>query len=285
MGITFHLDAIAQEGNETAILKLVPLQGDLEDHFDPSVQEGVFFEDELLLEIIDKDCMCVWEGTCVDADVCVWEGTSVDADVCVWEGTYVDADVCVWEGTYVDADVCVWESTYVDADVCVWEGTSVDADVCVWEGTCVDADVCGRVQVWMLTCVCGRVHMWMLTCVCGRVQVWMLTCVCIGMFFKCIYLITDVTLSLTNDDYRATEADQFMPVKVMRQGFIGTPVTVLITPMTLSQHRATGRPDPHRVPYNDPLSPTEAGKLNSMQYRGCSRLAIPPPPEIDNDVC
>ena len=57
---------------------------------------------------------------------------------------------------------------------------------------------------------------------------------------------------------------------------IATPVTVRVTPVTLTQHRATGRPDPPGIVPDNLLSPIEAGIVNDVLthiYYSASYLA------------
>ena len=71
-----------------------------------------------------------------------------------------------------------------------------------------------------------------------------------------------LSLQFTNEDYRASEAELLLPVRVTKSNRIrlATPVTVRVIPSTLTQHRTfSGRPDPPGTLDDDPNSPIEAG--------------------------
>ena len=68
-----------------------------------------------------------------------------------------------------------------------------------------------------------------------------------------------LVLQFTNDDYRSSEPELSLPVKVTKSNRIATPVTVSVTPVTLRQHRTTGRPDPRGTLDDSQRSPIEAG--------------------------
>ena len=70
-----------------------------------------------------------------------------------------------------------------------------------------------------------------------------------------------LVIQFTEEDYRNGESELVLPVRVNKNQRIATPVTVRVTPSTLTQHRATGRPDPPGTLEDDPNSPIEAGIL------------------------
>ena len=75
-----------------------------------------------------------------------------------------------------------------------------------------------------------------------------------------------LVLQFTNDDYRASEPELSLPVRVTKSNRIATPVTVSVTPVTLTQHRASGRPDPRGTLVDNPNSPIEAGIEGCMPW-------------------
>ena len=69
-------------------------------------------------------------------------------------------------------------------------------------------------------------------------------------------------IQFLEEDYRSFEPDLAMSVEVRKRSRIATPVTVRVLPVTLTQFRATGRPDPPGILlfYEGRFSPIEAGQ-------------------------
>ena len=75
------------------------------------------------------------------------------------------------------------------------------------------------------------------------------------------YTFTVLEIMFDNDDYGASESELSISVRVTKNQRIATPVTIRVTPVTLAQHRSTGRPDPPGIPPDNQFSPIEAGEI------------------------
>lgn len=87
---------------------------------------------------------------------------------------------------------------------------------------------------------------------------------------------TELDIGFTEEDYLASEGMSAISVGVFKSQRIATPVTVSVSPLTLTQYRATGRPDLPGIPPDDIFSPIEAGMffchcmiLLSVIYKFC----------------
>lgn len=66
-------------------------------------------------------------------------------------------------------------------------------------------------------------------------------------------------IEFTEDSYRSIEGDfEQVFVRVAKRARIASPLTVMVTPLTLTQHRATGRAVPPGLPTDSTFSPIEA---------------------------
>ena len=82
------------------------------------------------------------------------------------------------------------------------------------------------------------------------------------LFQCCVCMHAALVIEFTSEDYRASEAELSLPVRVTKSSRVrlATPVTVRVIPSTLTQHRAfSGRPDPPGTLVDNPNSPIEAG--------------------------
>ncbi len=77
-----------------------------------------------------------------------------------------------------------------------------------------------------------------------------------------ISVSVEVTFELSEDDYRANEFDNFMPVKVTRGTgvTIANPITLRITPLTVEQATERNLTDGLILPVIHFISPNRAGK-------------------------
>ncbi len=77
-----------------------------------------------------------------------------------------------------------------------------------------------------------------------------------------ISVSVEVTFELSEDDYRANEFDNFMPVKVSRGTgvTIANPITLRITPLTVQQALDRNLIEESSLPVISFISPNRAGK-------------------------
>ena len=71
--------------------------------------------------------------------------------------------------------------------------------------------------------------------------------------------VTALNIFLTEDDYRASETSQSVPVRVAKDSRIATPVTITVNPLTVMQAEEMGEPIMVLMPDDNPFSPNRAG--------------------------
>ena len=74
---------------------------------------------------------------------------------------------------------------------------------------------------------------------------------------KCFHSAA-VEIQFTNDDYRAIESSEVMPVVVTKYQRIATPLTISINPLTVAQANSEGVL-PEGIPLDNPFVPPYAG--------------------------
>lgn len=73
-----------------------------------------------------------------------------------------------------------------------------------------------------------------------------------------------MNIFFTEDDYRATESSQSVPVRVAKDNRIATPVTVTVNPLTLMQAEELEETIMIPMPDDNPFSPNRAGMENDQ---------------------
>ena len=68
-----------------------------------------------------------------------------------------------------------------------------------------------------------------------------------------------MNIFFTEDDYRAAESSQSVPVRVARDHRIATAVTVTVNPLTVMQAEEWEESIMTRMPDDNPFSPNRAG--------------------------
>ena len=65
------------------------------------------------------------------------------------------------------------------------------------------------------------------------------------------YILAVVSISFSNDDYRASESSGKISVVVTKNHPVATPITLSIIPRTVSAQRRSGSPLPPNIPVDD----------------------------------
>ena len=68
--------------------------------------------------------------------------------------------------------------------------------------------------------------------------------------YICLCCIIVVEFTLTENDYRAAEAELFMPVVVTKTSIIASDITLTVTPLTIAEAEAQGIQPPNVPPEN-----------------------------------
>ena len=69
---------------------------------------------------------------------------------------------------------------------------------------------------------------------------------------------------MAEDDFRTGETGQ-LPVVVAKSSRIASPITLTISPLTVDEAVASGKPLPPNIPEDNPLSPSRASELIVFQ--------------------
>ena len=76
--------------------------------------------------------------------------------------------------------------------------------------------------------------------------------------FILLIFITDLEIQFLADSFASLESQLFIPVSVVLDKVIATPITISVSPKTLQEHRLSGRRDPLGTQPDNDLSPFEA---------------------------
>ena len=84
---------------------------------------------------------------------------------------------------------------------------------------------------------------------------------CVSLiYWLSVYLIA-VDIFLSEDDYRSVESSESISILLIKTVEIASPVTVSISPRTISEAIASGQPLPLApLPVDNPFSPSSASK-------------------------
>ena len=82
----------------------------------------------------------------------------------------------------------------------------------------------------------------------------------VKMVFYVLSFIIDVECAFTEDDFRANEHRNFLPVLVSKSARIASGVELVIVPLTVQEARASSLPLPPNIPDDDMRSPPFASK-------------------------